>query len=183
MTDTNYFLDIDVPGGVQVSVNGSNIIVKGKNGELSRNIANPRFEFFVENNKVLIRLREGIKFSARDKMLMNTNMAHLKNMLRGVQEKYTARLKICSGHFPMQVIVQDNALQIKNFLGEKVPRRASLMSHVKVTVQGDIILVEGIDKEKVGQTAATIEQSTRITNRDRRIFQDGLYIISKPGEE
>jgi len=165
MTDTNYFLDIDVPNGVQAAVDKFKIIIKGKNGELTRNAANPRFEFSVEDNKVFIRLKKGVKFSARDKMMMNTNMAHLKNMLKGIQVMYKAKLKICSGHFPMQVTVQDNMLQIK------------------VVVQGDIILVEGADKENVGQTAAMIEQSTRITNRDRRIFQDGVYIISKPGDE
>jgi len=183
MTDTNYFLDIDVPNGVQAAVDKFKIIIKGKNGELTRNAANPRFEFSVEDNKVFIRLKKGVKFSARDKMMMNTNMAHLKNMLKGIQVMYKAKLKICSGHFPMQVTVQDNMLQIKNFLGEKVPRKTRFMDGVKVVVQGDIILVEGADKENVGQTAAMIEQSTRITNRDRRIFQDGVYIISKPGDE
>ena len=48
-------------------------------------------------------------------------------------------------------------------------------------IKGDIIIVEGIDKELAGQTAARIEQSTRITNKDRRVFQDGCYITDKAG--
>ena len=83
----------------------------------------------------------------------------------------------------MNVTVDSSNVMIKNFLGEKVPRKARILDGVKVQVQGDIILVNGLDKEKVGQTAATIEQTTRITNKDRRIFQDGCYIISKPGDE
>ena len=104
-------------------------------------------------------------------------------MIKGSSQNHVYTMKICSGHFPMNVTVDSSNVMIKNFLGEKVPRKARILDGVKVQVQGDIILVNGLDKEKVGQTAATIEQTTRITNKDRRIFQDGCYIISKPGDE
>jgi large subunit ribosomal protein L6 len=41
------------------------------------------------------------------------------------------------------------------------------------------VTVTGIDKESVGQTAANIERSTTVKNRDRRVFQDGIYLIHK----
>ena len=80
----------------------------------------------------------------------------------------------------MSVNVEGNKLKIKNFLGEKIPREASILDNVKVQVKGNEILVDGYDLEKTGQTASNIEQSTRITNRDRRVFQDGIYIVKKP---
>lgn len=83
----------------------------------------------------------------------------------------------------MTVTLDGSTVSIKNFLGEKVPRKARLSKDIKVQIQGDIIVVTGLDKEKVGQGAATIEQTTRITNKDRRIFQDGCFIILKPGVE
>ena len=54
------------------------------------------------------------------------------------------------------------------------------MQGVKVNIQGDIIIVEGLEIEKVSQTAARIEQATRLTKVDRRVFQDGCFIIEKP---
>ena len=46
----------------------------------------------------------------------------------------------------------------------------------------DDVTVTGSDREKVGQTAANIERACKIKKRDRRVFQDGIYIVSK-GEE
>ena len=74
-------------------------------------------------------------------------------------------------------------MTVTNLFGEKVPRVAKLPwspaeVEVKVMNKTDVI-VKGIDKEKVGQTAANIERSCRIRNRDRRVFQDGIYITSK----
>ena len=100
-------------------------------------------------------------------------------MLDGLSEGFKYKLKICSGHFPMSVNVEGSKLKIKNFLGEKIPREATLLKGVKVEVKGNEISLEGSDIEKLGQTASNIEQSTRITNRDRRVFQDGIYIVEK----
>ncbi len=58
-----------------------------------------------------------------------------------------------------------------------------LKEGVSIKVEGDMINVESIDKGLAGQTAADIEQLTRRTNYDTRIFQDGIYIINKDGKE
>ena len=69
----------------------------------------------------------------------------------------------------------------KNFFGEKVPRKIKFdKKNVSIKVDGTEVLVEGMDKEKVGQTAASIEQLTRRPGFDKRIFQDGIYITEKP---
>ena len=64
-------------------------------------------------------------------------------------------------------------------MGEKKPRVAKILDGVSVEIKGDLILVKGIDKEKVGQTVANIELATRVKNRDVRVFQDGIYRISR----
>jgi large subunit ribosomal protein L6 len=115
--------------------------------------------------------------------MMQTFKAHIKNLIRGVMEGHLYKLKICSGHFPMSVSVSGEEFIIKNFMGENVPRTLKLKENVSVKVEGDQVIVESIDKEKAGQTAADIEQLTRVTNKDLRIFQDGIYITFKDGKE
>ena len=66
-----------------------------------------------------------------------------------------------------------------NFLGERFPRTARIMPNVKVQAKGDQVLVSGIDKELVGQTAVNIELATKIRGYDPRVFQDGIYIVRR----
>src|SRR3989344_3334519 len=145
MVQKTYSLEVELPEGVTANVHGNSLIVKGPKGEIKRDIENPRFAMKADAKIVSLALKSGLKQSQRDKMHINSYQSHIKNLINGVIHGYTAKLKVCSGHFPMTVT--------------------------------------GLDKEIVGQTAADLEQLTRITNRDRRIFQDGIYITKKPGEE
>jgi len=108
---------------------------------------------------------------------------YINNMVNGLKEDYVYILEICNIHFPMNVKVERENLVIKTFLGETVNRIAKILPNVKVEVKGNQIFVKSHDKDAAGQTAANIEKATEIRNRDRRIFQDGIYIIKKPGEE
>ena len=89
-------------------------------------------------------------------------------------------LKAVYSHFPMTLAVKGNEFVVNNYFGERVPRRADILDGVKVEVKNKVeVVVSGIDKEKVGQTSANIERCTTVKNRDRRVFQDGIYLLEK----
>ncbi|MBU2589715.1 MAG: 50S ribosomal protein L6 [Nanoarchaeota archaeon] len=172
--------EIAIPEGVTVEISGKKVTIKGPLGELSKEISDPTIFVEVKENKLIIKPK---KFSKKQKMMINTFYAHLNNMLKGVKEEFIYKLKICSGHFPMATNIEGNILVVKNFFGEKVPRKAKILPNVKVQVKGDEVIVTGIDIEVVSQTAANIESCTSIKNRDRRVFQDGIWLMEKAGKK
>jgi large subunit ribosomal protein L6 len=56
---------------------------------------------------------------------------------------------------------------------------ARIVGGAEVEVVGDEILVRGVDKEEVGQTALNIEQASRPKGKDPRVFQDGCYLFER----
>jgi large subunit ribosomal protein L6 len=171
--------EVEIPEGVEVTVENNVVKVKGPKGEVERELRYPGVQIFTEDGKVVVFKEFPRK---RDIAIARTFKAHIANMIRGVTEGFTYKLKIVYSHFPMTVKVQGDEVVIENFLGEKNPRRAKILPGVTVKVMGSEVIVEGIDKEAVGQTAANIEQATRITKWDRRVFQDGIYIVEKAGK-
>ncbi|MBN2567117.1 50S ribosomal protein L6 [Candidatus Woesearchaeota archaeon] len=171
---------IDIPEGAQITAADGLLTISGALGSSSRRIDTRRFSIERGDGTVTISLKDATK---REKREIYTLAAHVRNMLTGVTEGYEYRLKICSGHFPMNVSAANKKFVIKNFIGEKVPRETPLREGCEVKIDGDIVTVTSHDKEIAGQQAADIEQLTRRPHFDKRIFQDGIYIISKAGKD
>jgi large subunit ribosomal protein L6 len=89
-------------------------------------------------------------------------------------------MEVFYSHFPMQVRTDDGDVVIENFLGERAPRRTEIHGDTDVEIDGEEVRLRGPDIEAVGQTAADIEQLTRVQDKDVRVFQDGVYITRKP---
>lgn len=165
-----------IPTGVTVQV-GEKLEVKGPKGEVRLVLQHPKISVTVIGGKLTFVAERGTK---KEKKIMGTLAVLARNALKGVQEPFVYSLRICFSHFPMNVSVSGKEFIIKNFLGESVPRRLALRPGVAVHINGSDIEVSSPSKELAGQTAASIEQLCRITNRDRRVFQDGCYITHKP---
>ncbi len=169
---------LEIPKNVQVDLVNNTIKVKGPKGELQKELKLPHTEVKKENNYIAFKSKS---LSRKEKRIINTYKSHIKNMFEGVNKEFTYKLKICSGHFPMTVEIKGNEFIVKNFFGEKIPRKAKILPNVKVAINKDEVNVSGINKELASQTAANIERATTITNRDKRVFMDGIWIIEKEG--
>ncbi len=171
---------IALPEGASASIAGDVITVSKDGQSLSREFRHHKVEVRAVNGdlEVFVNLPR-----RSDKALAGTWAAHLRNMVLGIDEGFEYRLKAVFSHFPMSLKVDGKQMIINNLFGEKVPRVAKLPwspAEVEVRVENKTdVVVRGADREKVGQTAANIERACRIKNRDRRVFQDGIYIVSK----
>jgi large subunit ribosomal protein L6 len=173
-------LNMELSTGVSAQLVGEFLVVKGPKGEVKININYPGVEVLTEQDKVVLK---ALKATKREKTVMGSFQSHINSAIKGVQEEFVYKVKICSGHFPMNVSISGKELTIKNFLGEAVPRKVRLLDGAKVKVNGAEIEIVSPDKGIAGQVAGQIEQLCRITNRDKRIFQDGCYIIHKAGKD
>lgn len=172
--------EILLPSEVQCEIANGFVKIKGPKGSASKKLDVPGVAVSKGDGKVIIHSKYGRK---KGKKLVGTFKAHIKNMIKGVIEGSTYKLKICSGHFPMNVSVSGKEFVIKNFLGEKTPRKTKILEGAEVKIDGTIITVESSNKEISGQMAANIERLAKIRKKDLRIFQDGIYIISKDGKD
>ncbi len=168
--------EIPLIKGVTAAFVKNVLTVKGPKGEVSREFVHPRVQIMVDAEKIVVSSLKGTK---REKTQVGSFESHIVNILQGVQEPHLYKMKICSGHFPMTVTTAGQELIVKNFLGEAVPRKVTFAKGVDVKVTGADIVIISCDRELAGQTAGKFEQLCRITNRDRRIFQDGIYITLK----
>ena len=159
-----------IPEGAKVSVEGGKVTVSGAKGTLVRDFSHPGVKLEMK----------GGEFDATGELaLVNTVKAHVKNMAEGVVNGYSKKLKILYSHFPVSVEVKGKEMLIKNFLGEKQPRKSKIAGQTKVEAKGQEVTVSGPSKEEVGQTIANIRSATRIRNRDSRVFQDGFYVVEQ----
>ena len=167
---------ISIPDDVDVDLNSGLVHVSGPKGNIERRLWHPD----VLVDKVDSTIKVGARSSGKKaKAIVGTYASHIQNMVTGVSGLFEYRLKIVYAHFPIQIKISDDKVSIANFLGERKNRYAKIMGDAKVELDGDEIVVYGVNIEDVGQTAANIEQKTKIRRLDPRVFQDGIYIVNK----
>lgn len=169
--------EIKIPNGVEISISDNIVNVKGEKGSLTRTLSHPNIVMKIRDN--IVALSFSNSSHKKEKALLGTFAAHIKNMILGVTVGFEYKMRTVYSHFPIKTNVEGDEFIIHNFLGERSPRRAKILENVNVEINGDDIKIKGIDKEKVGQTVANIERATKIARRDIRVFQDGVYLVSK----
>jgi len=167
---------VEIPEGVKVNIDGKRVEVIGEKGRLIRDFSNSPVSINIENDQVVVYTDDTRRKAVA---MVGTVCAHIRNMIKGVTKGFTYKLKIVYAHFPISVKVEGDKILIENFLGERAPRVAKIVGNTKVIVKKDDVILQGINIEEVGQTAANIEQATKIKNKDPRKFLDGIYVYEK----
>ena len=167
---------IQVPDGVQVNIEGRKVTVKGEKGTLIRDFSNASISIEAADKTVRVWAEWPRK---KEASLVGTIHSHIQNMITGVGKGFSYKLKIVFSHFPISVKVQSKTVLIENFTGERRARRVKTLGDVQVKVQGDDIIVQGLNLEDVSQTAANIEQATKVKKKDPRVFLDGIYVFEQ----
>lgn len=173
---------IEIPKGVKVELLSKNHIKvsKGKNA-LDRKFDRITAQIAIDEKANKVEIFD-YYVNRKAKAVVGTIAAHIINMMRGVQTPYVYKLKIIYSHFPISVkVTKDNQIEYSGMYGQKGKKYVPILGKdTKAKVSGDEIIIEGIDLEKVSQTAARVEQSTRLRGKyakDVRIFQDGIYVF------
>ncbi len=141
---------IDIPAGVEVSVDENNfVVVKGPKGELSRKLAEG-MNIAIDGPVITVSRPNDLK---RNKSLHGLTRTLIYNMIVGVTEGYSKKLEIHGVGY--RVAKEGKGLRLT--LGYSHPVLMEDPAGVESAVEGqNIIIVSGIDKEKVGQYAAEI---------------------------
>lgn len=169
---------VTIPEGVTANISEDGVVtITGPKGSLNRTFQSKVINLLEDGNGLIVRVDLPRR---KQRALAGTWNAHLNNMVKGVTDGFTINLKAFYSHFPMTMQANGDTFTVNNYFGERVPRTAKILDNVEVKVSNKTeVTVTGIDKEAVGQTAANIERCTTVKNRDRRVFQDGIYRLKQ----
>jgi len=164
---------IQIPDDVEVTIEGRKVTVNGVKGTLTRDFSHAPISIELDGKTIRIWAEWPRK---KEASLVGTIYSHIQNMIIGVRKGFTYKVKIVFSHFPISVKVKDKTVLIENFTGERNPRKSKIVGNAQIKIQSEDIIIQGVDLEEVSQTAANIEQATKVKRKDPRVFLDGLYV-------
>src|SRR3989344_4856196 len=122
---------IDIPEGITAEYKDHLLLFNKGSTQVSRKIKIPGIKITVKDGKITFSSEKGNK---NDFKVIKSNIAHMHNVFRGLDNKFVYKLQACNVHFPMTLKIEGKRLVISNFLGEKVPRYANIVADVEVDI-------------------------------------------------
>lgn len=167
---------VEAPQGVTLELKGKKVTVSGAKGTLMRDFTGEPVNMDLSKNKLTI----SAAFPRRKELAMlGTIESHVKNMITGVSQGFTSKLTIVYSHFPITVEIKNKEIAIKNLYGQRNPMKAKVFGDVQVKLEGDELIITGINKEHVGQTSANVQEVCKLRgkyHKDPRRFMDGIWL-------
>merc|ERR1712027_115829 len=173
---------VTIPEDVDASVKSRVVTVKGPRGTLIKSFKHLAVDISMPDKKT-VRVE---KWFGKKKELaaVRTVCSHITNLINGVTKGYKYKMRAVYAHFPIICAISGGGtlVEVRNFLGEKYTRKVRMHDGVKCENskdQKDELILTGNSVEAFSQSAALIQQSTTVKNKDIRKFLDGVYVSEK----
>lgn len=168
---------VPIPAGVKVAVAGQKVLVEGPKGKLEVDV-HPRITVGVEGATVVCKRADDNRVS---RALHGLTRSLIQNNVLGVSKGFQKRLEIVGVGFNAAI---ENKTVLKLTVGYSQPVRLPIPSNLTVTVPDPThVLVTGIDKQAVGQFAATVRASRKTEPyKGTGIKYDGEVVRRKAGK-
>ena len=168
--------EIQIPDSVKVNLKGSMLHVQGPLGHVYKNFKKIPVVIEVNDNKILLKQTGERK---KHYAILNTAKSIIQTLCSGVIDGFTIKMKVVYSHFPITVKVEGKKILIENFQGERAPRICIIRGDTTVIAKGDDVIISGPVLTDVSQTAANVQQNSKVKNKDHRVFLDGIYRYSE----
>ncbi len=167
---------VQIPNGVEASITGSEILVKGPKGELKL-MLRPEVKAEVKEGQVVVQRKNDEKLS---KSLHGLTRALINNMVKGVTEGWTKNLEMVGVGYRAQGGGDNLHLSV----GFSHPVNFKAPAGITLSIADNTkISVSGIDRELVGQVAANIKAiKPPEVYKGKGIRYEGEYVRKKPGK-
>lgn len=167
---------ITIPAGTEVSVATDSVQVKGKGGTLSKPM-HPAVKISVENGIVSVNPGNNTRLA---RALWGTYAAHVKNMIKGVNDPFVKKLQIEGIGFKAEL----QGKNLKLALGFSHPVIVAVPEGLTVAVEKNIVSIAGADKETVGQFAASVRELKKPEPyKGKGIRYEGEVVRQKQGKK
>lgn len=168
---------IAIPAGVEVTINGTDVSVKGSKGELSRNFKTDVISLELQEGTIVLDKVTDTVFS---RALIGTYASHLMNMIHGVTEGFEKKLIVEGVGFRSEV----KGKQLHMALGFSHPVIMDIPEGISATAEKNLITVSGTDKEQTMQFAAQIRAKKKPEPyKGKGIRYEGEIIRRKQGKK
>jgi large subunit ribosomal protein L6 len=167
---------LPIPDKVKVVLTKRMLYVEGPLGKTRKDFKKIPVDLSSDGKNIVIK---SIGTRKRDYAIFNTAQSLIKSLIAGVQKGYTFKMKIVYAHFPITIKIKDGNILVENFQGERAARISKIRGDTKVVTKGDDVVLTGPVLTDVSQTAASLQQNTKVKNKDHRVFLDGIYLFEK----
>lgn len=168
---------VKIPNGTEVKLTDGVLIVKGSKGELKRNLKTDVVEVNINNDEITFAPKKDSGFA---QALWGTYAAHVKNMIKGVNEGYEKKLIVDGVGFKWDL----SGKTIKMSLGFSHEVLVDVPDNLNVAIEKNTMTVSGIDKELVGLFSAKIRDYKKPEPyKGKGIRYEGEFIRRKQGKK